>query len=101
MSDLDQDKRKQFLSKISLLVTVLLFTSISIFGQQSFSDFYSQSQKINNTGMYVLGSWALANIATGAYGWSKYSGDRMYFLNHIDLALLPEGFSICLSVPIY
>ncbi|MFO7851949.1 MAG: DUF6992 family protein [Bacteroidota bacterium] len=79
MSDLDQDKRKQFLTKSSLLVTLLLFTSISIFGQESFSDFYSQSQKINNTGMYVLSSWALANIATGAYGWSKYSGDRMYF----------------------
>lgn len=29
--------------------------------------------------MYVLGSWAIANIATGAYGWKNGTGANMYF----------------------
>ena len=67
------------LLKSTLLISAFMFVSISLSGQESFGDFYDHSRSINNTGMYVLGSWAIANIATGAYGWSKYSGDRMYF----------------------
>jgi len=33
-----------------------------------YQSFHSGSLRINNTGMYILGSWALANIAAGAYG---------------------------------
>ena len=29
--------------------------------------------------MAVLGGWALTNISVGAYGWSKYNGQRAYF----------------------
>ena len=29
--------------------------------------------------MIVLGSWALINMAGGAYGWSKYDGQQKYF----------------------
>lgn len=29
--------------------------------------------------MLVLGGWAIANIATGAYGWSQYSNENKYF----------------------
>lgn len=29
--------------------------------------------------MYVLGSWAILNLATGAYGWSQTTGDTKYF----------------------
>ncbi|MDF1576280.1 MAG: hypothetical protein P1P86_13915 [Bacteroidales bacterium] len=34
---------------------------------------------MNNIGMTVLGSWALANISVGAFGWSQQSGQRLYF----------------------
>jgi len=70
---------RSVLFKSTLVLSLLLLLSVPSFGQESFSDFYSQSQRINNTGMYVLGSWAIANLATGAYGWSKYSGEKMYF----------------------
>jgi hypothetical protein len=29
--------------------------------------------------MYVLGTWAIANIATGAVGWARGSGENKYF----------------------
>jgi len=48
-------------------------------GQGDYQSFYAGSLKINNTGMYVLGSWALANIAAGAYGWAAATGDMKYF----------------------
>ncbi len=40
-----------------------------------YSDFYMQSLSLKNNGMMVLGGWAVANIATGAYGWSKTTGE--------------------------
>lgn len=66
------------LLKSTLLIGVFILVSISAHGQESFGDFYDHSRSINNTGMYVLGSWAVANIA-----------------------MLPEGISIGLSIPIY
>jgi len=60
------------------MAAFLLFT-IPLSAQESFSEFYRHSQAVNNTGMYVLGGWAVANIASGAFGWSEYSGKRMYF----------------------
>lgn len=29
--------------------------------------------------MFVLGSWAVANIAAGGYGWAQHSGERARF----------------------
>lgn len=63
---------------LALMAAFLLFT-VPLSAQESFNEFYKHSQTINNTGMYVLGGWAVANIASGAYGWSEYSGKRMYF----------------------
>ncbi|MFB6343472.1 hypothetical protein ACE1ET_17240 [Saccharicrinis sp. FJH62] len=60
------------------LIIVLLALSLPILAQD-YPDLYAKSLNINQTGMYVLGGWALANIATGAYGWSKYDGNQKYF----------------------
>ena len=84
MNTLSQYTSKDIKIRLFILVSLFFFLSVPSFAQESFPDFYNHSQKINNTGMYVLGSWAIANIATGAYGWSKYSGDRMYF-NQMNL----------------
>lgn len=65
--------------KVLLLLVIISSISMPAIAQESFSDFYSKSQNINNTGMIVLGSWAVANMATGIYGWSNYSGEKMYF----------------------
>lgn len=71
--------RKPGLTAGAGLLAAFLLLSLTVSAQDSFPDFYTQNIKINNTGMYILGSWAVLNMATGAYGWSKYSGDRMYF----------------------
>jgi len=63
----------------SSLVIFMLLLSIPAISQNDYSNFYSESLKINNTGMVVLGSWAILNISTGAYGWSRYTGQSKYF----------------------
>ncbi len=56
---------------------LLLFTELM--AQDYPGEFYIKHLKTQNTGMYILGSWAVANIATGAYGWSQFGGDSKYF----------------------
>ena len=46
---------------------------------QTHQDFYTQSLNINQSGMYFLGGWALANMATGTFGWIRYDGVQKYF----------------------
>lgn len=48
-------------------------------GQSENVDYYGQNLRINNVGMLVLGSWAMANISIGAYGWRQNTGQRAYF----------------------
>lgn len=61
------------------LAFLLITCAFSAYGQSGHETFYRQSLGIQNTGMYVLGSWAVLNIAAGGYGWSQHSGKRMYF----------------------
>lgn len=53
--------------------------SFTLYGQAGYQEFYGRSLGTNTAGMYVLGSWAIGNIAAGAYGWMKNEGDRKYF----------------------
>jgi hypothetical protein len=62
-----------------ILIAVGLTLSIMVFGQADYESFYQQSLNTNNSGMYVLGSWAIANIAVGAAGWARGSGENKYF----------------------
>jgi hypothetical protein len=61
---------------ISLLLLLMVSTAQ---GQSEYVEYYGQNLRINNIGMAVLGSWALANISIGAYGWSQNTGQRAYF----------------------
>jgi len=66
----------------SILLTLLfvLCTFSLVFAQELETfDFYKKSNQINTTGMYVLGGWAVANIAGGAVGWSNSTGSTKYF----------------------
>ncbi len=56
---------------------LFLFTELT--AQLNAGEFYTKHLQTQNTGMYILGSWAVANIATGAYGWSRFEGDTKYF----------------------
>lgn len=66
------------MKKYTLILAVLLI-SFTVAAQNDYQDFYTHSMKVNTAGMYVLGSWAIANIATGAAGWSRNTGQTMYF----------------------
>ena len=65
--------QRQFILGV-FLVCLPLFVSA-----QEENNYFSRSLKTQNTGMYVLGSWAILNLATGAYGWSQTTGDTKYF----------------------
>lgn len=64
--------------KIVLLFCIALF-AVQVDAQADYKSFYLKSQVNANTGMYVLGSWALLNMASGAYGMSTQSGSSKYF----------------------
>jgi len=64
--------------KLVLLFCISFFV-VQAEAQTETESFYQKSRKNSNTGMYVLGSWALLNIATGAYGWSTQTGSSKYF----------------------
>lgn len=63
------------------MLYVLMFLTFGslVWGQTNEISFYEQSLHINNTGMVVLGSWALANISLGGLGWVRYNGQKKYF----------------------
>lgn len=65
--------------KRSLLLFLFILFAGMVLSQNDYQSFYKESLKFNNAGMYVLGSWAIINISTGAYGWAKGSGENKYF----------------------
>ena len=67
---------------VLVLLMVLLASQISMaFGHESnlWAAHHKRHLSISNTGMMVLGGWALANMGTGAWGWSRLQGESMYF----------------------
>jgi len=84
--------------KLLILAAIILSFSVLASAQDSFNTFCLESKKLNNNGMYVLGGWALANIAYGVYGWANYTGQLKYFSqmnlfwNTVNLAI--AGFSL-------
>lgn len=61
------------------ITLLLLFSTIILSAQSDFAQFHHESNKINTTGMYVLGAWALTNITASSIGWSRTNSDAMYF----------------------
>ncbi|MBW6537697.1 MAG: hypothetical protein K0B11_21990 [Mariniphaga sp.] len=59
-----------------IFAVIFIFNALA---QSNFDSFYEKSQKTNNTGMYILGSWAVANMVAGGYGWSQTTGQTKYF----------------------
>lgn len=73
-----------------------------VYGQSAYSDFHEKSSAVNKTGMYILGGWAIANIAGGAIGWANTSGPTMrfhqmnLFWNTVNLSI--AGFALYNSI---
>ncbi len=66
------------LKTIFVILLVLTFLP-SLAQNQLHTEFYKESMRYNNTGMYVLGSWAVANLIIGGIGWNQNTGDTKYF----------------------
>ena len=66
-------------TRVMISAAFFLFLYLPLTGQETYQQFFSRSLSTSNTGMYVLGSWAVVNIATGIYGWTKFEGDKKYF----------------------
>ncbi len=62
-----------------LLMSVFILSFHAVWAQNDYGSFCHESFKTNNAGMMVLGSWAVANMAGGAYGWSRNDGRQKYF----------------------
>lgn len=65
--------------KRTVLIVFILLAGLQVWAQQTPAEFYSESLRNMNTGMYVLGSWAILNMATGAYGMTTTEGSTKYF----------------------
>jgi hypothetical protein len=62
-----------------IMSVLLLMAAVTISAQNVGRPFAEASLAANNGGMYVLGGWALANMAAGAYGWATFEGEKKYF----------------------
>ncbi len=79
------------------LLAIIFFFSASISFGQTDVEFYTKSLQNNKTGMYVLGSWALSNMAIGGFGWAgsaekmKYFHQMNFFWNTVNLGIAGFG----------
>ncbi len=63
----------------NLLFGILLIVPSFLLASSPENDFFRKSRQTNITGMYVLGSWAIANMAIGAVGMSRTEGQTRHF----------------------
>jgi hypothetical protein len=57
-----------------IYTAILVLICSCAFAQDSLKNFNYARNRITSTGMEVLGSWAIANIGTGAIGWANSAG---------------------------
>lgn len=62
-----------------IIPALFMVTVIVVSAQDGTRQFDEVSLAASNAGMYVLGGWALANMAAGAYGWAAFEGEKKYF----------------------
>jgi hypothetical protein len=62
-----------------IFALLLLFISINCLAQDSLQTLNFNRNRIKNTGMQVLGSWATTNIVIGGIGWASTNGTTKYF----------------------
>ena len=67
--------------KKKIIISILLMVSIGTWAQSkgSLIELNQKRLDINRTGMIILGSWAIGNIAVGAAGYARSSGEAQYF----------------------
>lgn len=84
------------MKKILFLFGIIF--SAEVKAQDSLSQFNQKRNEINQTGMKVLGGWAIANIAVGSIGFYSTKGAARYFnqmnifWNIVNLGIATAGF---------
>jgi hypothetical protein len=63
----------------TLIILIFTFLSFSALAQDSLQTLNFNRNRIKNTGMEVLGSWAAANLVVGGIGWASTGGTTKYF----------------------
>ncbi|MBD1392827.1 DUF6992 family protein [Mucilaginibacter glaciei] len=61
------------------LTLLLLFCCCTAFAQDSLQYYNQKRYTTTTSGMKVLGSWGIANVAVGATGWATTNGSTKYF----------------------
>ncbi|MGI4751587.1 MAG: DUF6992 family protein [Janthinobacterium lividum] len=81
-----------------LVLLFLIIFSAEAKAQDSLTTFNQKRNEINETGMKVLGGWAIANIAIGSIGFYNTKGAARYFnqmnifWNIVNLGIATAGF---------
>ncbi|MDA3880910.1 MAG: hypothetical protein PF436_11020 [Prolixibacteraceae bacterium] len=72
-------KPRYFVLVVAIVIFLFIVSNLHAQNVATGTSFCEQGMKINNGGMMVLGGWAVANMAVGAYGWSAFDGQKKYF----------------------
>jgi hypothetical protein len=72
-------KPRYFVGVVAIVIFLFIVSNLHAQNIATGPSFCEQGTKINNGGMMVLGGWAVANMAAGAYGWSAFEGQKKYF----------------------
>jgi hypothetical protein len=62
-----------------VLIALLTIGTVSLAFGENPEDLFAKHNRINRSGMLVLGGWAIANMTQGAIGNFKYTDERKYF----------------------
>jgi hypothetical protein len=87
-------------SRLIPVFTFLFLCSLTVVAQDAdfLDDFNKKRLQLNRSGMTVLGSWAVGNMAVGAVGYYNSSGSTKYFhqmnffWNTVNLAIAGFGY---------
>lgn len=80
-----------------LLLSLFLGTLTSLWAQDNLSSWNQQRLDRNQQAMYVLGGWAVGNLAVGAFGMAQSTGENRAFhqmnlgWNLVNLGLAASG----------
>lgn len=96
------------IKQLFILLTIALFLPVTVCGQiseQYLTEINDERLQVNRTGMKVLASWAVGNIAAGAWGRATSTGSLQSFhemnlaWNGVNLAIAGFGYFGSLDNP--
>lgn len=67
------------MKKLSISVFAFLFLNLAFSQQQELDKFNQQRERISNTGVNILGSYAVINVVTGVIASGSTKGSTKYF----------------------